>query len=69
MTARELFDKWKGAVFPGQESELEFRNFRPGNDTVHYVDRRAGTGERSCMITTGQMDAQIKVAQAAEERK
>lgn len=63
ITASELFKKWKAAVFPGQESELEFRGFRPHTATVCYVDKENG----ACMITVDQMASEIRLAEEAAE--
>ncbi len=63
ITARELFKKWKAAVFPGRQSVLEFRGFRPFTATVYYVDRE----NRSCMITVDQMASDIRLAEEAAE--
>ena len=63
ITARELFEKWTAAVFPGHESELEFRSFRPYTATVYYVDKE----NRACMITVDQMANEIRLAEEAAE--
>jgi hypothetical protein len=63
ITARELFEKWKAAAFPGEPSELEFRSFRPFTATVYYVDKE----NRSCMITVDQMASDIRLAEEAAE--
>lgn len=62
-SARELFEKWKAAVFPGYESELEFRSFRPYTATVYYVDKE----NHACMITVDQMASEIRLAEEAAE--
>ena len=61
ITASELFKKWKAAVFRGQESELEFRGFRPNTAAVYYVDKENG----ACMITLDQMASEIRLAEEA----
>ena len=63
ITARELFEKWKAAVFLERQSVLEFRGFRPFTATVYYVDRE----NRSCMITVDQMASDIRLAEEAAE--
>jgi hypothetical protein len=63
ITARELFEKWKAAVFLGRQSVLEFRGCRPFTATVYYVDRE----NRSCMITVDQMASDIRLAEEAAE--
>lgn len=63
ITARELFEKWKAALFPGSQSALEFRSFRPFTATVYYVDEE----NRSCMITVDQMASDIRLAEEAAE--
>lgn len=62
-TAKKLFEKWKAAVFPGLESDLEFRGFRPYTATVYYVDKE----NRSCIITVDQMASEIRLAEEAAE--
>ena len=63
ITASELFEKWKAALFPGNQSELAFRSFRPFTATVYYVDKE----NRSCMITVDQMASDIRLAEEAAE--
>lgn len=63
ITARELFEKWKAGIFPGKQSELEFRGLRPFTATVYYVDKE----NRSCMITVDQMASDIRLAEEATE--
>ena len=63
ITAKQLFEQWKAAVFPGKESELEFRSFRPSTATVYYVDEE----NYSCMITVVQMASEIRLAEEVAE--
>jgi hypothetical protein len=55
------------AVFPGQESELEFRNFRSAEATVYYMAKRPGAN-RSGKITVDQMANEIRIAEEAKGR-